>query len=85
MIMNEKQRTAGITSEAAVAKIGNRYDLVLVAANRYRELTQGHIAKVKQQHGAVITALQEIEQGMIGKHYLYREVERPRRRKKAKY
>ena len=31
-------RTAGLTSQHAVEALGNRYDLVLVAAQRAREL-----------------------------------------------
>ena len=39
-------RTAGLTSGAAVEALGNRYDLVLVASQRVRELRRGHAPKI---------------------------------------
>ena len=55
------------TSEDAVKKIGNRYDLVLVATARAREIK-------KEKHGSarssILTALEEIEDGKIGCEYL---------------
>lgn len=58
------------SSEAAVQKIGNRFDLVLVAAARVRELKRGHAAKVSNAGGVSATVLKEIDEGKIGIDYL---------------
>ena len=50
--------------------IGNRYDMILIATIRARELMKGGIAKVSTTEGPVITALKEIEAGHIGREYL---------------
>jgi DNA-directed RNA polymerase omega subunit len=59
-----------ISSEKAVQAVGNRYDLVLIAATRVRELSAGHRPKIQSKHGPVLTALQEIEDKHIGREYL---------------
>ena len=84
-MIQRKDPTAGITSERAVKAIGNRYDLVLVGARRMRELSRGDMPKItlKFPHSAGVTAMLEIEQGKIGRDYIYRETEvQPRRRNK---
>ncbi len=63
---------ARISSEKAVNQVGNRYDLVLIASQRVRELRQGHKPKMKTKHGPVVTALTEIEEGHVGRDYLKR-------------
>ena len=63
---------ARISSEKAVNQIGNRYDLILVAAQRVRELRKGHRPKLDTKHGPVLTALTEIEEGHVGRDYLKR-------------
>lgn len=63
---------ARISSEEAVNKIGNRFDLIIVASQRVRELRRGYKSKVPSKEGAVVTALTEIEQGFIGRDYLRR-------------
>jgi len=76
---------AGLTSEVAVAAIGNRYDLVLVGARRMRELGRGDLPKIalKQRHSPAVTALLEIEAGLVTRDYLFKETEvAPRRRYK---
>lgn len=55
---------ARITSEDAVAAIGNRFNLVLAAAQRTRELHKGHAQMVDGKDASkTITALREIEAG----------------------
>jgi DNA-directed RNA polymerase subunit omega len=55
---------ARITSERAVEAIGNRYDLVLVASQRARELANGSRPRVDDiKHSNTVIALKEIEQG----------------------
>ena len=61
---------ARITSQKAVEMIGNRYDLVLVAAIRAKELKRGHPAKLHSTNGKMVTALREIEEGLVGVDYL---------------
>jgi len=60
------------TSEAAVLAVGNRYDLILIASARVRELYKGHRPKVDTKHGKVCTALVEVESGLVGREYLKR-------------
>ena len=78
----EYEATLGLTSEAAVAAVENRYDLVLIGARRARELGRGDMPRVGgQKRGHVLTALKEIEAGKVGRDYLYKEQEvAPRRR-----
>ena len=79
------ERTAGLTSQAAVEAIGNRYALILVGARRMRELSRGDMPRVAKGHGHSVTALLEIEQGKVGVDYLFREQElesrKPRNRR----
>ena len=64
---------ARITSQKAAEVIGNRFDLVLIASQRVRELKRGAMPKVpRNKNGAGVTALREIEEGLIGIDYLKR-------------
>lgn len=58
---------ARVTVEDAVEKVGNRFDLVLVAARRARQLaTEGKDPKVDMGNDKpTVTALREIEQGLV--------------------
>ena len=69
--------TARYTSEAAVEMIGNRYDLVLIASIRARELKRGYKPLIDTVNKPIVTALNEIEQGKIGIEYL-KKVKKPR-------
>lgn len=82
MKLTPKDPTSGLTSEAAVAAIGNRYDLVLVGARRMRELGRGDQPKLDARgHSYCVTALKEIEAGLVTRDYLYKEQDvAPRRR-----
>jgi DNA-directed RNA polymerase subunit omega len=61
-----------ISSEKAVNQVGNRYDLILIASQRVRELRRGHRPKMETKNGPVLTALTEIEEGHVGRDYLKR-------------
>lgn len=61
---------ARITSEEAVKAVGSRYDLVLIGARRARELNRGWRAKVTSTNDVVVTALREIEAGLVTRDYL---------------
>ena len=57
-----------ITVDEAVVKIGgNRFDLILVAAERARELANGSTPRLKTNSKPVSTALEEIEAGLYTK------------------
>ena len=60
---------ARITSEVAAQEVG-RYDLVLIGARRARELNRGWRQRVASTNGVVVTALREIEAGLVGREYL---------------
>jgi DNA-directed RNA polymerase omega subunit len=79
--MRDIDRTAGLTSQAAAEAIGNRYDLVLIAAQRMRELARGAPRRVQSRYGDGVTTLLEIEQGKVGIDYLLKSPQaEPRRR-----
>ena len=61
---------ARITSQKAAEMIGNKFDMILIAAVRSRELKRGHAPKVNCSNGPNVTALREIEEGHIGRDYL---------------
>ncbi len=58
---------ARVTVEDAVNIIGNRFDLILVAARRARQLSvEGKEAMVDQENDkCTVVALREIEKGLI--------------------
>ena len=56
-----------VSVEGAVDQIGSRFDLVLVASQRAREIKRGSPPRVQGDNGAVVTALEEIEQGLYTK------------------
>jgi DNA-directed RNA polymerase subunit omega len=66
---------ARYTSQEAVDMVGSRFDLVIIASLRVRELRKGHKSKITTNAGPVVTALQEIEKGYVGREYL-RKVKR---------
>lgn len=63
---------ARYTSEEAVNQVGNRFDLVLIASQRVRELKKGYRPKLTTKSGVIVTALEEIEKGLVGREYLRR-------------
>ena len=61
---------ARLSSQKAAAMVGNRFDLVLIASARVRELQKNYAPKVMCKNGPIVTALREIEAGYIGRDYL---------------
>ena len=61
-----------IDTDRCVEMVGNRFDLVLIAAARVRELRRGHTKQVSGVNSPTITALREIEAGHVGREYLKR-------------
>jgi len=58
---------ARVTVQDAVEKVGNRFDLVLIAARRARQMqTGGKDSLVPEENDkATVIALREIEEGLI--------------------
>lgn len=75
---------ARITSEEASRAVGNKYDLVLIASRRVRELRNGYAPDIADPHkNEIVTALREIEQGKVGRDYLLKNpnIERDTRKR----
>lgn len=78
--------------DRATKNIGNRFDLVLVASERMRELHQQRRAQEQQAETTFASrrnqlvpayqAFQEIEQGLVGREYLTKIKDRSRRRRR---
>ncbi|MCU6668344.1 MAG: DNA-directed RNA polymerase subunit omega [Leclercia sp.] len=63
---------ARVTVQDAVEKIGNRFDLVLVAARRARQLQSGGKDPLvpEENDKTTVIALREIEEGLINNQIL---------------
>ena len=63
---------AKTTSQKAIAMIGNKFDMVLIAAARARELKRGKKSTMAGADASspIVTALTEIEVGLVGREYL---------------
>jgi DNA-directed RNA polymerase subunit omega len=61
-----------VDTDRCVEQVGNRFDLVLVASHRVRELSKGHRKLTTGSDGNIITALKEIEEGHVGRDLLRR-------------
>jgi DNA-directed RNA polymerase omega subunit len=71
---------ARYTSEAAAEMAGGRFDLVLMASHRARELKNGHVQRVEGKDATfIVTALREIEEGKYTKKEWYDSL--PRKQK----
>jgi DNA-directed RNA polymerase omega subunit len=62
--------STSIDTDKCVANVGNRFELVLIASQRARELRRGHRKLVNTKNGYIVSALQEVEAGFIGRDYL---------------
>ncbi len=67
---------ARITSQRAAEMVGNKFDLVLIASLRARELRRGFLPKVLCDNGPIVTALREVEEGFVGREYLKKMAKR---------
>lgn len=63
---------ARVTVQDAVEKVGNRFDLVLVAARRARQMQVGGKDPLvpEENDKATVIALREIEEGLINNQIL---------------
>ncbi|WP_341502668.1 DNA-directed RNA polymerase subunit omega [Gallaecimonas sp. GXIMD4217] len=76
---------ARVTVEDAVEQVGNRFDLVLLAARRARQIaTQGKDPLVEAENDkATVIALREIEEGLINAEMLDKEDARAQQEQEA--
>ena len=58
---------ARITVEDCLARVPSRFELVVVAARRAKELLQGARPLVRSENKEVVTALREIAAGKVWK------------------
>jgi DNA-directed RNA polymerase subunit omega len=71
MKVSKLSRGTTIDTEQCVQHIGNRFELVIAAAVRARELARQHRkAEIGTQLNAPVTALLEIQAGKFGREYL---------------
>ena len=72
--MKNKSLSRGpeIDTEKCVENIGgNRFDLVLIASARARELSRRHkAAELQTQMNAPVAALLDVQSGAVGRDYL---------------
>jgi DNA-directed RNA polymerase subunit omega len=72
-MINKTVLTNALNNDVCVEKVGgNRFNLVLIASMRARELVRGHKPLVNTPNGPIVTSLQEIEAGLITADYLKR-------------
>jgi DNA-directed RNA polymerase omega subunit len=71
MIRNKLSRGPQIDTNKCVEMVENRYDLVLIAAARSREIARQHRHSEAKHHiYPSVTALLEIQNGLVGREYL---------------
>ncbi|BDW11568.1 DNA-directed RNA polymerase subunit omega [Polynucleobacter sp. SHI8] len=61
---------ARITVEDCLKTIPNRFEMVLAATYRARQLVQGHTPRVESKDKPTVTALREIAEGMTDRDML---------------
>jgi DNA-directed RNA polymerase omega subunit len=71
-MLKKLSRGTDIDTEQCVENVGgNRFNLVIIAAARSRELSRKHKhAELTTQINAPVTALLDIQEGRVGKEYL---------------
>lgn len=62
--LQDADRSQGLCCDKAVGSSGNRFEMIIAAAARARELGKGSAPKVSCSRGNIITALMEIEAGV---------------------
>jgi DNA-directed RNA polymerase omega subunit len=74
-----------LSSEDAVKAYGDRFEMVLAAAQRARELRNGHAPRVVGKHGFIVTALNEIEQGKYTRQDFLKTVKTKKKGQRDEY
>jgi DNA-directed RNA polymerase subunit omega len=68
---NSTSRGTTIDTEKCVENIGNRFDLVIAASARSREISRRNRASNQLQHRhPIVSALLDIQEGRVGREYL---------------
>ncbi len=70
MKVTNHHSSSSIDLEKCVATAENRFDLVLIAAARVRELVRNRKRGAGHARNEVVDALRELEHGKIGREYL---------------
>ena len=65
---------ARVTVEDCLKKITNRFELVLAAAQRARQLSSGAVARVDATDKRTVLALREIAAGEISKDEMFKRI-----------
>jgi DNA-directed RNA polymerase subunit omega len=65
LLFLRRKSVARITVEDCLAKIPNRFELIVVAARRAKELLKGARPLVSSDNKEVVTALREIAAGKV--------------------
>ena len=64
-------RGPSIDTDLCVKHVGNRYDLVLIAAVRAREIRRRNVKSRDRKHvHSNITAILDVQSGTVGRDYL---------------
>jgi DNA-directed RNA polymerase subunit K/omega len=78
-MIDTSESLAGTSSYEAASNMGGLFMLVLAASARARELGNGHFGRhkpmVKTTAGPKVTALQEIEAGLLSHDYILRHAD----------
>lgn len=73
MIKKPRHRTElEITTEECTKVIENKYEMILMAAARARELERGAKPMVESDNKNCVTAMKEIAAGLVDRDVLYR-------------
>lgn len=65
---------ARVTVEDCLKRITNRFELVLAAAQRARQLSSGAVARVDAKDKPTVLALREIAAGEISKDEMFKRI-----------
>ena len=65
---------ARVTVEDCLKKIDNRFEMVLTAAVRSRQLSSGTVARVDSKDKPTVVALREIAAGLIEKEEMLKRL-----------
>ena len=78
---------ARVTVEDAVKQVGNRFDLVLTAARRARQISVSGCAPLVEVENdkPTVIALREIEEGLISEEFMDKQDQKGRLRKSDDY
>ncbi len=71
-MIKKLSRGTEVDTERCVQNVGgNKFDLILIAAARSREIARKHKDSESREHNyATVQALLDIQQGTIGREYL---------------